>query len=133
MPAVDYDIPVPPRETSFTQRPFHPLKRNMSRRRDYCTDAQRARTQTQTTPVRADRKKSNEFFENKWTPVLPLRGELDEVKVELLGGLVEAVLVDGLDALGGQPQPYETVPLLPVKLAPLEVQVLHLRLVWNMA
>jgi len=39
---------------------------------------------------------------------------------------VEAILVDGLDALGGQPQPHVSAPLIPVHLAPLEVQVLHL-------
>lgn len=55
-----------------------------------------------------------------------LSGELDEVEVELLGGLVEPVLVDRLDALGGQPQPHEPLPLLPVELAPLQVQVLDL-------
>lgn len=52
--------------------------------------------------------------------------ELDEVKVELLGRLVQAVLVDRLDGLGRQPQPHESLPFVPVKLAPLQVQVLHL-------
>lgn len=59
--------------------------------------------------------------------VLFLSGELDEVEVELLRRLVETVLVDGLDRLGRQPKPDESLALLPVHLAPLQVQVLHLR------
>lgn len=57
---------------------------------------------------------------------MKLGGELDEVEVKLLGRLVQAVLVDGLDALRGQPKPHEPLTLLPVELAPLQVQVLHL-------
>ena len=55
-----------------------------------------------------------------------LGGELDEVHAELLCRVVEPVLVDGLDALGREPQPHPSISLLPVQAPFLEVNVLHL-------
>lgn len=55
-----------------------------------------------------------------------LGGELDEVEVELLCRVVEAVLIDGLDALCRQPQPHPSVSLLPEEPPLLKVNVLHL-------
>lgn len=57
---------------------------------------------------------------------LRLGGELDEVQAELLRRVVESVLVDGLDALGREPQPHPSVALLPEQAPLLEVEVLHL-------
>lgn len=52
--------------------------------------------------------------------------ELDEVEAKLLRREVESVLVDGLDALCGQPEPNPSVAFLPKHFSLLQVNMLHL-------
>mmetsp|Transcript_35241 Transcript_35241/g.110947 ORF Transcript_35241/g.110947 Transcript_35241/m.110947 type:complete len:313 (+) Transcript_35241:537-1475(+) len=54
------------------------------------------------------------------------RLELVEVHIVLLGGLGEAVLLDGLDGLGGHTHAHVAGALLPPHAAGLQVHVLHL-------
>ena len=63
-------------------------------------------------------------------PGRPAKGSLDgiggEVDLVLLGGLIEAVLGDGLEGFRGDAEAHEAVALVPPELAVLEVDFLDL-------